>query len=154
MNLNRRSSRPLFFLLGTLLIFLSCKEAEVYQKSGTVDIRNAGHYVEEAQGKRNRLSSVRYLLTPDGKAEQHTLERGSRWSDYQLQEIRRGRWYNSDSTLMVILESDKSSSKARDSIATAFDLQLVPSQRDSAAVDTLWAEQGPSNKYLRLISRF
>lgn len=154
MNLNRRLSRPIFFLLGTLLIFLSCKEAEVYQKSGTVDIRNAGHYLEETQGKRNRLSSVRYLLTPDGKAEQHTLERGSRWSDYQLQEIRRGRWYNSDSTLMVILESDKSSSTPRDSVKTAFDLHLVPSQQDSSAVDTIWSAQGQSSKYLRLISRF
>ncbi|SFR52570.1 hypothetical protein SAMN04490243_2607 [Robiginitalea myxolifaciens] len=132
----------------------SCKEAEVYQKSGTVDPKNAGHYVEGVDGERNRLTSIRYLLTPDGKAEQHTLERDSRWSDYQLEAIRRGRWYNGDSTLTVILENEMTPEKNRDSVLQSYTQRLRPSERDSTLIDTLWAAQEESGKFLRLISRF
>lgn len=142
----------LFFLIITQL--QSCKETEVYQKSGTVDPKNAGHYVEGVDGERNRLTSIRYLLTPDGKAEQHTLERDSRWSDYQLEAIRRGRWYNGDSTLMVILEGEAAQPESRDSVMQSYIRLLRPSQRDSTVIDTLWAAEEESGKFLRLISRF
>lgn len=102
----------------------------------------AGQYVVENEGVRSRTSSERYILTPNGQAERHKLEKSGGYGEFRIEELLRGSWTASDSLIEVELDTDSES----------FERRVV--RRDSLPPDTLWIHESVPGRSLRQLVRF
>ncbi len=132
-----------------IVLLASCKEAEKYEKSETVEPKWAGQYVLLDSHQPSRLQSLRYILSPDGGAERHLLSKSNRWAEFRLEEIRRGRWSSGESSIQVrFKDGNQMIIESFDSIAT----RVNP--RDSSLLDTFWIDVKQPGKSLKRIASF
>lgn len=113
-----------------ILLSLGCREAETYEKKTSASAEWAGQYLLRSEGQDNPNMTERYVLTAGGQAEHHTLRRNGRFSEYHLEEIRRGRWVETQRSLVITLEAPG------DSIRETYHQTLR--YPDSTRTDTLW----------------
>lgn len=130
-----------------LLLAFGCKEAETYEKEVSVSAEHAGQYLYRVEGKHDPNVTERYVLAVGGQAERHTLSRSGRFSEYHLDKIVRGRWFEADSSLVVILEAPG------DSIRESYRQTLrYPDPSDSTRLDSIWADD--TGQSLQRLIRF
>lgn len=132
-----------------ILFLVSCKEAQQYEKSVRIEPRWAGQYVLNDAEQNSRLKSLRYILSPDGSAERHLLSKSSRWADFRLEEILRGRWSSGEQSIEIHL------SDGNETISISFDsISTRMNPRDSSQLDTFWMDTERPQISLKRIASF
>lgn len=146
-------SKVLRFIRGSLFLAIllagGCREAEKYKKPEAVEKRWAGQYVLSGPEGGSRLRSLRYILSPDGAAERHLLTKSNRWSDFQLEEILRGKWSSGDWFIRV-----RFTDRGKQFIETFDSISVKPNPRDSTRLDTFWIQREAPERSLKRIAAF